>query len=280
MSDIPPTTLSPSTTSAIPAKKSLAQHFLVNTRVLGRIIKAADISPNDEIVEIGPGRGALTRRLAKRGARVVAVEIDRRLTVQLENEFAEQPDVNVICADARSVDLRSLVPSDVPYKVVANLPYFAAAPIIRRFLAADHKPTKMVVMLQREAAQSIVASTGKMGLLSVAVQLYGRPSIVSSVAASSFRPVPKVTSAILHIEVYPQPVVAFDTEEAFFEVVKAGFSSRRKQLHNCLKHGLAISDEIARRALSEAGIDPGRRAETLSVVEWGALYDALRAVSE
>ena len=217
----------------------------------------------------------MTRRLAKHGAHIVAVEIDRRLTAELEKEFAGQPDVTVICADARTVDLGSLVPPHLPYKVVANLPYFAAAPILRRFLAAGHKPTKMVVMLQREVAQTIVAATGKMSLLSVAVQLYGQPRIVSSVAASSFRPAPKVTSAILHIEVYPQPLVAFDTEEAFFEVVKAGFSSRRKQLHNCLKHGLAMSDEVARRALSEAGVDPGRRAETLSVLEWGALYHAL-----
>ena len=170
------------------AKKSLAQHFLVDQRVLGRIIKAADISTNDEIVEIGPGRGALTRRLAKHGAHVVAVEIDRRLAAELENEFLDQPDITILCADARTVDLRSLVPSHLPYKVVANLPYFVAAPIIRRFLAADHKPTKMVVMLQREVAQSIVATTGKMSLLSVAVQLYGQPRIVSSVAARSFRP--------------------------------------------------------------------------------------------
>ena len=259
------------------AKKSLAQHFLVDRRVLGRIIKAADISPSDEVVEIGPGRGALTRQLAKHGARVVAVEIDERLAADLEGEFTDQPDVTVICADARTVDLQSLVPAHSPYKVVANLPYYAAAPIVRRFLAADRKPTKMVVMLQREVAQSIVASTGKMGLFSVAVQLYGKPRIVSSVAASSFRPAPNVTSAILHIEVYPRPLVAFETEDAFFAVVRAGFSSRRKQLHNCLKHGLAISDEVAQRALSEAGVDPTRRAETLSVLEWGALYHALNA---
>ena len=277
MSDISTPTPSPQIATVARAKKSLAQHFLVDGRVLGRIIKAADISPGDAIVEVGPGRGSLTRRLAKHGAHVVAVEIDHRLAKRLEIEFADHPDVTVISADARTVDLSSLAPGDSPYKVVANLPYYAAAPIIRRFLAAAHKPSNMIVMLQREVAQGIVASNGKMGLLSVAVQLYGKPRIVSSVAAAAFRPAPNVTSAILHIEVYPQPIVSFDTEDDFFKVVRAGFSSRRKQLHNCLKQGLGIADDVAKRALSEAGVEPARRAETLSVSEWGALYHALGA---
>lgn len=262
------------------AKKSLGQHFLVDRRVLARIVRAAEVSPGDVVVEIGPGRGILTRELARLAARVVAVELDAALAAGLAKELAGHAQVSVVAADARDVEVGSLMPEGLPegtpYKVVANLPYYAASHIIRRFLESDRRPRLMVVMVQREVAQSMAAAPGKMGLLSVAIQLYGRPRIVSYVPPRAFRPSPKVTSAILRIEVYPSPALALDSEESFFRLVRAGFSAPRKQIHNCLRHALPVSPEDAEAMLLQAGIDPKRRAETLSMGEWGDLYRAFR----
>ncbi len=244
--------------------------------MLRRIIEAADISSGETVIEVGPGRGILTLELAKTGARVIAVEIDEALAANLAAELASRPEVTVLAADARQVDIDSLAPPDVPYKMVANLPYYAASPIIRRFLTAAHKPRTMVVMVQREVARNMVASPGKMGLMSLAVQIYGRPGIVSYVRPRAFRPPPKVTSAIVRIEVYPKPAVDFDSEDHFFTLARAGFSSPRKQIRNSLSHGLAVSTEVAEEVLSRAGVDPTRRAQTLALEEWGRLYDAYR----
>ena len=265
------------TTGRAPAaKKSLGQHFLVDRSVLRRIVEAADLSCGDTVVEIGPGRGVLTRELARRAGRVVAVEIDRGLVDVLEGRLSESPGVEVVWADARTVDLESLVPPDAPYKVVANLPYYSASPIVRRFLGAAHKPALMVVMVQREVAQSMAAAPGRMGLMSVAVQLYGRPRIVCSVPPRSFRPAPKVTSAVVRIDVLPAPAVELDSEERFFTLVRAAFSAPRKQLRNSLSHGLSVDSAVAERMLAEARIDHRRRSATVSLEEWGSLYAAFR----
>ncbi|MCI0437706.1 MAG: 16S rRNA (adenine(1518)-N(6)/adenine(1519)-N(6))-dimethyltransferase RsmA, partial [Chloroflexi bacterium] len=222
------------------------------------------------------GRGILTRELAKAAARVVAVELDDALAERLAAEFADSPNVTIVHADARVVEIESLVLPGTSYKVVANLPYYAASPIVRRFLEASCKPTIMVVMVQREVAQNMAAAPGDMGLLSVATQLYGKPRIVAYVSTGSFRPAPKVTSAIVRIDVYPQPALDLDSEEAFFKLVRAGFSAPRKQLRNCLSHGLSIPPEKAQAMLNDAGIDSRRRAETLSLQEWGSLYRVFR----
>jgi 16S rRNA (adenine1518-N6/adenine1519-N6)-dimethyltransferase len=257
-----------------PAKKSLGQHFLVDRRVRGTIVDAAEISRDDLVVEIGPGRGALTRLLAERAGRLVAVEVDGVLAQRLQETYADDSSVSVVVEDARELDIDSVVPPGTTYKVVANLPYYAASPIVRRFLEADRKPELMVVTVQREVAREMVAAPGKMGLLSVAVQLYGRPRIVASVPPRAFRPPPKVTSAVVSIAVYSEPAVDFDSESDFFKVVRAGFSAPRKQLHNCLRKGLELEPEAARELLDGAGIDPTRRAQTLSLDEWDTLYRA------
>ena len=257
-------------------KKSLAQHFLVDRRVLGRIVGAAQVSTDDVVVEIGAGRGILTAELAKQAGRVVAVEIDETLATELAAQFADQPTVSIVNADATEVDIDSLVPPGTAYKVVGNLPYYAATYIVRRFLGAAHKPRSVVVTIQREVAQNMVASAGKMGLLSVAVQLYGKPRIMSYVAPRAFRPAPKVTSAIVHIDVYGQPALDIESEDAFFQVVRAGFSSPRKQIHNCLRQGLSITASTAQSMLVEANVDPMRRPATLTLPEWGILYNAYR----
>ena len=261
------------------AKKSLGQHFLADRRAIASIVDAADLSDDDLVVEIGPGRGALTGPLVERAGRLVAVEMDAALADRLRVKYAGRPRFSVLTEDARDVDIDALAPGGTPYKVVANLPYYAASPIVRRFLEADSKPSLMVVTVQREVALEMVARPGQMGLLSVAVQLYGTPRIVATVPPRAFRPPPKVTSAVVRIDVLPEPAVAFDSPDGFFRVVKAGFGARRKQLHNAIGRGLGLEPEAARSLLAQAGIDPTRRAQTLSLDEWAALYEACEATA-
>ena len=254
------------------AKKSLGQNFLVDSRVRTKIVDAANISPDDTIVEIGPGRGFLTKALAERAGRVVAVELDDGLVPRLRETFAASHNVEIVHGDARTIDIGSLVGAAREYKVVANLPYYAATPIVRRFLESSHKPRTLVVMVQREVGQEMTAPPGKMGILSVATQVYGKPHIVTSVPPKAFRPSPNVTSAVVRIDTYSEPAVAFDNAESFFTLVRAGFSARRKQLHNSLRNGLDVEPDAVLRMLDRAGIPPSRRAQTLSIDEWGRLY--------
>jgi 16S rRNA (adenine1518-N6/adenine1519-N6)-dimethyltransferase len=262
------------------ARKALGQHFLVDARARGRIVAAAELSPDDVVVEIGPGRGALTRALADRAGTLVAVELDDSLAQRLAEQYSGCPSVTVVAGDARELDIASLVPEGAAYKVVGNLPYYAASPIIRRFLEADRKPTLMVVMVQREVAQGMTAEPGKMGLLSVATQLYGSPRIVAHVPPRAFRPPPKVTSSVVRIDVYPRPALSLDSVQDFFRLVRAGFSAPRKQIHNSLGHGLELPPEAVRAMLARAGIDPVRRPQTLAVQDWGRLYEARRFGAE
>ena len=256
------------------AKKSLGQHFLVDRGVLGRILRAAEVSPSDCVVEIGPGRGILTGALLEAGATVKAVEIDETLAGRLGEAFGDREDLELVAADARQIPLDSLVPQSTPYKVIANLPYYAASPIVRRFLEAEHKPTVIVVLVQREVARNMAAAPGRMGLLSVGVQLYGSPRVVAYVPPRAFRPAPKVTSALVRIDVYREPVLQLDSTEAFFRLVRAGFSAPRKQVHNCLRQALDLPPETVIGMLDDAGIDPTRRPATLSLNDWGALYSS------
>jgi 16S rRNA (adenine1518-N6/adenine1519-N6)-dimethyltransferase len=213
----------------------------------------------------------------ERAGGVVAVEMDEALAGRLRESFADRSDLTVVAADAREVDIVSLVGGSASYKLVANLPYYAASPIIRRFLEASRKPTLMVVMVQREVAQTMTAPPGKMGLLSVATQLYGRPRIVCHAPPRAFRPAPKVTSSVVRIDVFVEPAIALDSRERFFDLVRAGFSAPRKQLRNSLTNRLDISPQQAAAMLTGAGIDPTRRAQTLDLVEWAALYETYGA---
>ena len=184
----------------------------------------------------------------------------------------EYDNVDIVEGDARIIDIDSLVETATGYKVVANLPYYAATPIVRRFLESQHKPTTLVVMVQREVGREMTAPPGKMGILSVATQVYGSPSIVTSVSPKAFRPSPNVTSAVLRIDTYAEPAVAFESSEKFFTLVRAAFSAPRKQIHNSLKNGLGVDPDEVMALLRNAGIAPTRRAQTLSIDEWGDLY--------
>ncbi len=263
------------------AKKSLGQHFLVDARALDRIVRAADLSSQDTVIEIGPGLGVLTRRLARHARRVIAVESDRLLAEALPEILIGLNNVTIVNADALETDPVSLLETYSPdnisvgYKVVANIPYYITSPILRHFLEATSKPSLMVVMLQKEVGQAIVSRPGDLGILAVSVQFYGRPSIVGKVPAASFYPQPKVDSVILRIEVYQQPPVSVSDPDRFFEIVKAGFSAPRKQLRNSLAQGLNLPPHQAEELLHKATLDPKRRAETLSLQEWARLCEQI-----
>ncbi|MCJ7669214.1 MAG: 16S rRNA (adenine(1518)-N(6)/adenine(1519)-N(6))-dimethyltransferase RsmA, partial [Dehalococcoidia bacterium] len=185
-------------------KKSLGQHFLIDEAVLERILSAAELSPGDIVVEIGPGLGILTEGLAKRGARVIAVELDSKLVALLKKRLATFPDVKIIHADILEVTPRQLLQNNLTasepvrgYKVIANLPYYITSPVLSHFLEAQPRPSEMVVMVQKEVGEAIAATPGKMRLLSVKTQFYSKPAIISYVPAASFYPPPKVDSVIL-----------------------------------------------------------------------------------
>lgn len=248
----------------IRAKKSLGQHFLTDRSLLKHIAKAAELEPNDTVIEVGPGLGVLTEALVKRVGHVIAVEIDRALAQALPGSSK----LTVINADILSKVPEQLLGDRVSsYKVVANLPYNIASQVLRRFLEASLKPSLMVVMVQHEVARNMVSQPPDMNLLAVAVQLYGRPRIVRRVPPGAFRPRPKVDSAIVLIDVYEKPVVDVDVE-AFFRVARAGFGSKRKQLRNALAHGLDMSPIKVEQLLLGVGIDYKRRAQTVTLDEW------------
>ena len=254
-------------------RKSLGQHFLIDRRVLSRIVAAADLSADDTVVEVGPGRGLLTDELAARAGRVAAVELDGELAEALEVRYQDLSHVSVVSADARDVDIDSIVGPGVRYKLVANLPYYAASAIVRRFLESDRSPDLTVIMVQREVAERMTAAPGQMSLLSVGVQLYGEPRVVCHVPPTAFRPRPKVSSTVVRIDVRPRPALELRSEADFFEVVRGGFSAPRKQLRNTLKQGLNFETGQVVEILSAAGIDPTRRPRTLSLEEWGRVYE-------
>jgi len=256
------------------ARKRLGQHFLIDTNALQDILTAAELTENDAVLEIGPGLGILTRELARRVKRVTAVELDDRLAALLKREMASLPNVAIVNADVLKIDPSDVMPETERYKVVANLPYYITSPVLRHFLEASLKPSLMVVMVQKEVAEAIVAVPGKRSLLSISVQFYGRPMIVSRVPARAFYPAPEVDSAILRIDLYARPAVAVDDVDNFFETVRAGFASPRKQLVNSLSYGLKVPKTDVVHLLEKASIAPQRRAETLTLEEWAQLWQA------
>jgi 16S rRNA (adenine1518-N6/adenine1519-N6)-dimethyltransferase len=252
----------------------LGQHFLADGRVLSRIVNAAEITSQDLAVEIGAGQGALTRRLVERAGQVVAIELDHHMAATLPDRLGNPPNLKVIEADARTVDLQSLIGPHAVYKVLGNLPYYAANPIVRRFLESAKQPQLMVVTLQEEVARSMAAAPDKMGLLSVAVQYYAETKVVCTVPPRAFRPPPKVTSAVLRLDIRPGAAVEVTEAAGFFALVRAGFSSPRKQLRNSLAHGLEVPAATVTHLLDGLGLDGSRRPATLSIEDWASIYGA------
>ncbi len=260
-------------------KKSLGQNFLFDAAIIDRIVAAGEVTANDVVLEIGPGAGSLTRRLAESAKEVIAVELDDRLIPILQYTLADYPNVKIVHGDileietsevlkTSEVSISEVYTSEV-YKVVANIPYYLTSAIIRHLLESKTKPSLIVLTVQREVAERLCAKPPQMSVLAVSVQVYGEPRIVGKIPAGAFYPKPDVDSAIVRIDLFAAPPFASgeDTDQ-FFSVVKAGFSQKRKKLKNALASGLKIKMEEVEEMLSKAGIDSNRRAETLTVEEW------------
>ena len=259
--------------AGLKARKSLGQHFLVDEAVLNIVVEAAELSPKDTVIEVGPGLGILTAALVDRAGDVVAVELDTKLASLLERRLASLANLRVINADILKVNLSQLLEGKSEYKVVANLPYYITSPVLRHFVEASPKPSLMVVMVQKEVGEAIVAGPGKMSMLAVSLQVYSKPRIISYVSAQSFYPEPKVDSAILRFDILPEPRVKVADIDGFFQIVRCGFSLPRKQLRNSIAYGLGMEPTEVASLLEQAHVDPKRRAETLNLEEWVGLYE-------
>lgn len=251
--------------------KAFGQNFLIDRAVLSKVVEAAEIGPDDAILEVGAGTGVLTRELAQRARRVVAVELERDMLTLLARTTGNYPNVERLAGNLLYIDPTQVF-GVAPYKLVANIPYYITAPTFRHFLEQSNAPRVIVVMVQLEVAQRIVAQPGNLSLLAISVQFYGQPRIIARVPATAFYPAPKVDSAILRIDVNLQPPLTQNERNSFFKLVQAGFSERRKQLHNSLTHGMHHKNEEVKGWLSAAAIDASRRAETLSIDEWLRLW--------
>jgi 16S rRNA (adenine1518-N6/adenine1519-N6)-dimethyltransferase len=280
-SAFPASFLSQLSTLGIHPKKSLGQNFLVDPTHRARIVAAAGLTPNDTVLEVGPGPGVLTELIAQQAGRVVAVELDDRLIPFLRARFADQPHVTIVHGDILTIDIGYWVlgiashpQSPIPntsYKVIANLPYYITSAAIRRLLEATPPPDLLVLTVQREVAERMVAAPPEMSLLALGVQFYCTAQIVDRIPAGAFYPRPKVDSAVVRLVRREEPAATEVDAEAFFRVARAGFGQPRKQLRNSLAAGLGVRPDEAERWLAAAGIAPQRRAETLSLLEWRKL---------
>jgi len=249
--------------------KGLGQNFLIDESVLDNIVESSDIKPNDIVLEVGPGLGVLTKELAKRAKKVIAVEKDKTMCEILKETLQDLNNIEVVCGDILTLDAKRYNLNS-NYKIIANIPYYLTSPLIRKFLEADNPPQEMILMLQKEVAQRICASPPKMSLLAVSVQFYADAKIISYVSKNCFWPAPKIDSAIIKISRIHTNQEQIDTN-LFFKIVKAGFLHPRKQLASNLSKGLEISKEKILEWLNKNKINPKQRAETLSVEDWRKL---------
>ncbi|MFA6042280.1 MAG: 16S rRNA (adenine(1518)-N(6)/adenine(1519)-N(6))-dimethyltransferase RsmA [Patescibacteria group bacterium] len=258
-------------------KKHLSQNFLMDDEVLESIVDAADLQPNDQILEIGAGTGILTQALVPLVQRVVAVEIDESLLPGLHKLAAAHPNLTILPGDIMQLGFAVLEKafSRVPYKVVANVPYHITSAIIKKFLDSPAPPTSLTLLVQAEVAERICALPGHMSLLSLSVQLFGEPAIVAKVPATAFWPAPDVDSAVLHIDTYAKPLFAAEVRQKIFTLAKAGFANRRKTLANSLSSSLRTRREIVEKALKILEIEPLQRAQELTLDQWAWLTTKL-----
>jgi 16S rRNA (adenine1518-N6/adenine1519-N6)-dimethyltransferase len=251
-------------------KKSLGQNFLMDETALNQVIAAADVTSQDVVLEIGAGLGSLTSHLAITARSVVAVELDSSLIPALIQVVGQYSNVRVVQGDILALDPAQLV-SQESYLVVANIPYYITSALIRHLLESDPPPTRLVLTVQEQVAERICAAPGDMSLLALSVQVYGQPSIVYRIPAGAFYPPPNVNSAVLRITLFPSPLIPPDHLDLFFQLIRAGFSQKRKTLRNALSGGLHLPPSSVETLLKDTHIDPMRRAETLSLPEWRLL---------
>lgn len=258
------------------------QNFLVDDEVLTSIVDAAGITPDDVVVEIGPGIGNLTRELLARSKFVLSIEKDPKfqpILYSIKKDHRESFRYEI--ADALEFDYQTLLSSHSPlatrhsYKVVANIPYYITGKILQMFMTAEHKPSTVVVLTQKEVAQNVIAEPGDLNLLGISVQIYGKPELIKIVPAKSFYPAPKVDSAILKITLPKKPLYNIADEKKFFKILKACFAGKRKQLHNTLTNNLQLPKEKVLEILSALNIDPGIRPQALTIEQWVRLSEKI-----
>lgn len=250
--------------------KGLGQNFLQDHQALQKVAAAADLKPGEAVLEIGPGLGSLTRYLALLAASVTAVELDERLFPALEATLRPYSNVRLIHGDILKLNPVDLM-GEKEYVVVANIPYYITSAVIRHLLTSAARPRRLVLTIQREVAERICATTGQMSLLALSVQVYGQPKVKAHIPAGAFYPPPQVDSAVLAVEILPEPIIPSALLDTFFTLARAGFSQKRKTLRNALSAGLHLSPAETENMLAAAGIDPQRRAETLGLEEWKVL---------
>ena len=259
-------------------QKSLGQNFLIDTTALENIIRAAEISSEHDVLEIGPGAGSLTRYLASAARRVVAVELDHALIPVLRSVLSDRENVSIVQGDILDMNPEELMEGK-PYQVVANIPYYITSALIRHLLESGSPPERLVLTIQKEVAERICAAE-KYSLLALSIQVYGRPTTVLQIPAGAFYPPPKVDSKVIRIDLYDRPLVPAEHLDTFFKLAKAGFSQKRKTLLNAISGGLGLSKDDVRALLARAEVDPQRRAETLQMQEWGNLAAAFLSNSQ
>lgn len=260
--------------------KGFGQNFIVNPGVCPKIVEAAGIGPEWGVLEVGPGIGVLTRELARRAARVVAVEVDNRLLPLLAETLAGYDNVEIVMQDILKVDIAALIRekfAGMPVAVCANLPYYITSPILMRLLEEKLPIRQITVMVQKEAAERICAAPGtrQAGAISYAVAYYAKPQVLFSVQPGSFYPPPKVTSAVIRLEVHPEPPVPVPDEAAYFRLVRAAFGQRRKTAANAISAGLGLPKAQVTAAMEQAGLPATARPEQLTLEQFAALSRAL-----
>ena len=286
--------------------EKLGQNFLVNKEIVKKIIEAANLKPDDLVLEIGPGKGILTEELAKKAGRIIAVEIDNKLADLLKNKFSTCKNITIIDEDILKINLRQLISNfeflisnQIPisnnliskqlkspkklqtnklrnYKLIANIPYYITAPIIRKFLESENPPSEMILMVQKEVAERICEKPGKMSILAVSVQYYAQPEMLFNVSRENFDPVPEVDSAVIKIIPHPIPLPKKgegDFSKEFFRVVRAGFCAKRKMLVNNLSNSFHLDKKTVEEKLKRVGISSRARAQELSVDDWKKLAE-------
>ena len=258
----------------IKMSKKLGQNFLIKRGIVDEIVHAAELTPGEPVLEVGPGIGTLTQGLAQSGADVTAIELDRRLLEVLDTTLASYDNVRIIHGDVLKLDVPTIM-NHKPFKVVANLPYYITTPIIMSLLESKLPIERLVVMVQKEVALRMVAKPGTKdyGALSVAVQYYTEPDIVLDVPPKSFLPAPAVTSSVIRCVLRDKPPVDVIDEKLFFRVVKAGFAQRRKTFANTMKT-TGLSKDRIEELLEKANIDGQRRGETFTLQEFADVANA------
>lgn len=252
------------------ASKRLGQNFLQDPYALEKITLAAEIRPTDTVLEIGPGLGSLTRYLAAAAQKVVAVELDDKLFIPLQAVIAPYQNIQLVQGDILGIEPREII-AQADYLVVANIPYYITSALIRHLLESSPKPRRIVLTIQKEVAERICAEPGDLSLLALSVQVYGQPRIAAHIPPGAFFPAPKVDSAVLVVDIYPVSRIAENNLAVFFQLIKAGFSQKRKKLRNSISAGMRQTPAEVEKLLQAADIDPQRRAETLSLEEWEKL---------